>query len=75
MRRSIVGEVFADLRRLAELGVAVLMVEQNAKAALRASDRGYVLVEGRNYIAGTSSALLGESGRRRGLPRRRRQAS
>ena len=43
---SVVDEVFAELRRLAEAGVAVLMVEQNAKAALRVSDRGYVLTEG-----------------------------
>ena len=54
----IVAEVFGDLRRLAERGVAVLMVEQNAKAALRASDRGYVLVEGRNRLQGTAASLL-----------------
>lgn len=55
---KVVGEVFAQLRRLAESGVAVLMVEQNARAALRASDRGYVLAEGRNRIAGRAAELL-----------------
>jgi ABC-type branched-subunit amino acid transport system ATPase component len=55
---QVVGEVFRLLRRLAESGVAVLMVEQNAKAALNASDRGYVLAEGRNRIAGRSVELL-----------------
>jgi ABC-type branched-subunit amino acid transport system ATPase component len=55
---QVVGEVFRLLRSLAESGVAVLMVEQNAKAALKASDRGYVLAEGRNRIAGRSMELL-----------------
>jgi branched-chain amino acid transport system ATP-binding protein len=55
---KVVGEVFAQLRRLAESGVAVLMVEQNARAALRASDRGYVLAEGRNRIAGRAAGLI-----------------
>jgi ABC-type branched-subunit amino acid transport system ATPase component len=57
---QVVGEVFRLLRRLAETGVAVLMVEQNAKAALNASDRGYVLAEGRNRIAGRSAELLND---------------
>ena len=57
---KIVGEVFDDLRRLAGIGVAVLMVEQNAKAAIRISDRAYVLAEGRNYIDGDADALLND---------------
>jgi branched-chain amino acid transport system ATP-binding protein len=57
---KIVAEVFADLRRLAGLGVAVLMVEQNARAAIRISDRAYVLAEGRNYIDGAPDALLAD---------------
>jgi ABC-type branched-subunit amino acid transport system ATPase component len=56
----VVGEVFADLRRLAASGVAVLMVEQNARAALRVSDRGYVLTEGRNHMAGSARHLLAD---------------
>jgi ABC-type branched-subunit amino acid transport system ATPase component len=58
----VVEEVFGQLRRLAESGIAVLMVEQNAKAALRASDRGYVLAEGRNRFAGAARDLLGDPG-------------
>lgn len=58
----IVAQVFSDLRRLAEAGVAVLVVEQNAKAALRISDRGYVLAEGRNRFAGRASDLLADQG-------------
>ena len=55
---QVVAEVFRLLRRLAESGVAVLMVEQNAKAALNISDRGYVLAEGRNRIEGRAADLL-----------------
>ena len=55
---KVVEDVFAQLRRLAEAGVAVLMVEQNARAALHASDRGYVFAEGRNRIEGRAAELL-----------------
>ena len=54
----VVDEVFGRLRALASAGVAVLMVEQNAKAALRASDRAYVLAEGRNRVEGRAASLL-----------------
>ncbi|MFN0184877.1 MAG: ABC transporter ATP-binding protein [Aquabacterium sp.] len=57
---KVVQEVFERLRGLADGGVAVLMVEQNAKAALRMADRGYVLVQGRNHVAGSAQALLGD---------------
>ena len=58
----VVEEVFRRLRALAQEGIAVLMVEQNAKAALRVSDRGYVLAEGRNRFAGSARALLDDPG-------------
>ena len=54
----VAADVFRQLRRLAESGVAVLMVEQNARAALRVSDRGYVLAQGRNYADGPAAQLL-----------------
>jgi len=57
---KMVARVFADLRRLAERGVAVLMVEQNARAALRISDRGYVLTGGRNFAEGKAEDLLAD---------------
>jgi branched-chain amino acid transport system ATP-binding protein len=56
---KVVDEVFSQLRRLAESGVAVLMVEQNARAALHASDRGYVFAEGKNALQGSAAELLG----------------
>ena len=52
------NELFALIRGLAESGAAILMVEQNAKAALRISDRGYVLAEGQNRIDGSARSLL-----------------
>jgi branched-chain amino acid transport system ATP-binding protein len=54
----LVDEVFTRVRGLAEQGVAVLMVEQNAKGALRRSDRGYVLAEGHNRVEGEAASLL-----------------
>lgn len=54
------AEVFARVRELAKEGVAVLMVEQNARAALEASDRGYVLGEGATRLSGPARQLLGD---------------
>jgi ABC-type branched-subunit amino acid transport system ATPase component len=56
----VAADVFRQLRRLAEPGVAVLMVEQNARAALRVSDRGYVLSQGRNHADGPAAKLLAD---------------
>jgi len=54
--------VFATARTLAGRGAAVLMVEQNVKKALQASDRGYVLELGRVQIAGRAAALIDDAG-------------
>ena len=50
--------VFHKLLEVRALGVTVLVVEQNAKAALAISDRGYVLAEGQQRFTGTASELL-----------------
>jgi branched-chain amino acid transport system ATP-binding protein len=43
----VIMDIFKSLRRLrAEMGLTILLVEQNARAALSLSDRGYVLVNG-----------------------------
>lgn len=55
-----VAEVFQRLKALVEAGVAILMVEQNARAALAISSRTYVFAEGRNRIEGPSAALAGD---------------
>jgi ABC-type branched-subunit amino acid transport system ATPase component len=56
----LVHGVLERARALAREGVAVLMVEQNAKAALRVSDRGYVLADGRNRLDGPAADLLAD---------------
>jgi branched-chain amino acid transport system ATP-binding protein len=56
-----VSEVFSRLKVLVSTGVAILMVEQNVKAALSISDRTYVLAEGRNRLDGISSELAGDT--------------
>ena len=53
-------EVFLRCKLINDTGVAILMVEQNARAALRVSDRGYVLVEGRNRLQGPAADLLAD---------------
>jgi branched-chain amino acid transport system ATP-binding protein len=57
---KVVEAVFTSLSALARSGVAVLMVEQNAKAAMAISDRTYVLAEGRNRLDGRSADLIGD---------------
>jgi branched-chain amino acid transport system ATP-binding protein len=58
--------IFAKLRGMRDLGLSLLMVEQNAARALAISDRGYVMDLGRNYAEGAGQTLL-ESGETRRL--------
>jgi len=55
---DLVDEVFEKIREINESGTAILMVEQNARKALRNSDRGYVLEMGENRFEDTGDALL-----------------
>ena len=57
---DLVDEMFDRVDRINDGGTAVLMVEQNAKEALRRCDRGYVLVDGQNRYADTGEALLAD---------------
>ncbi|GAB2756196.1 ABC transporter ATP-binding protein [Streptomyces bullii] len=50
--------VFDRVKEINGAGVAVLMVEQNARRCLQVCDRGYVLDQGRNAYSGTGMALL-----------------
>lgn len=54
----IVDEVFRIIETLRQTGVSILLVEQNARAALHAADFGYVLETGDIALAGTSADLL-----------------
>jgi branched-chain amino acid transport system ATP-binding protein len=59
----LVAEIFRALARLRDQGdLAILLVEQNARAALQVADRGYVLERGRVAIAGTPRELLADEG-------------
>ena len=55
---KLVGTVMAKLREVRESGVAVLLVEQNARAALAVADRAMILAEGRVAHEGGSASLL-----------------
>jgi branched-chain amino acid transport system ATP-binding protein len=55
---QMVDEVFRIIREIAEDGVTILLVEQNAARALEVSDRAYVLETGRVELSGTGSELL-----------------
>ena len=53
-----VEKIFAVIRRIAAEGVTLLLVEQNARLALQASQRGYVLDSGRIILGDQSAKLL-----------------
>jgi branched-chain amino acid transport system ATP-binding protein len=54
----IVKDIFGIIRRLGGEGRTVLLVEQNARSALRIADRGYVLETGRIVLQGAGEDLL-----------------
>jgi len=53
-----VGEILQKILKIKESGVAILMVEQNAKESLKLSDRGYVLAMGKKRFEDAGQALL-----------------
>ena len=55
---AIMGTVFERIREINQTGVSILLVEQNAREALRMSDRGYILVAGENRLEDTGAHLL-----------------
>jgi branched-chain amino acid transport system ATP-binding protein len=54
----VMDELFDKIVEVARTGVAILMVEQNARQALEIADHGFVLVQGRNRFTDTGEALL-----------------
>jgi branched-chain amino acid transport system ATP-binding protein len=62
---NLVREILALLQRLRESGLTILLVEQDAHAALRIADRGYVMETGRIVAEGTASELLSSARMRR----------
>jgi branched-chain amino acid transport system ATP-binding protein len=57
----IVQSIFRTLREIRQSGVTILLVEQNARMALRLADRGYVLEVGKVVLADTARNLLNSS--------------
>jgi branched-chain amino acid transport system ATP-binding protein len=54
----VMDELFDRILEVRNTGLAILMVEQNARQALNIADRGYVLVGGENWRTGTGHELL-----------------
>ena len=61
----VMDELFDRIVVIAETGIAILMVEQNARHALEIADRGFVLVQGENRYTDTGEALLANAEVRR----------
>ena len=54
----VMDELFDRIIEIARTGIAILMVEQNARQALNIADKGYVLVQGSNRFTDTGEALM-----------------
>ena len=57
----IVRDILSIVRQLRDEGVSILLVEQNARAALESSDHGYVLETGEIALSGPSAELAGDA--------------
>jgi branched-chain amino acid transport system ATP-binding protein len=55
---KIVDMIFTVIRDLKDRGATILLVEQNARAALEIADRGYVLETGKVVLQGSADELL-----------------
>jgi branched-chain amino acid transport system ATP-binding protein len=58
---KLVNEVFHKIVKLKSSEVAILLVEQNARKALRTADRGYVLETGKIVLSGDTRQLLADN--------------
>tara|TARA_S200000501_G_scaffold68221_1_gene59897 strand:- start:551 stop:1252 length:702 start_codon:yes stop_codon:yes gene_type:complete len=56
----IMDEIFQHVLNIKQQNIAILMVEQNARQALEISDRGYILVTGKNAYEGKGDYLLND---------------
>lgn len=54
----VIKEIFDMIDKIRDMGTTILLVEQNARVALRHSDRAYVLETGRIVLSDTAQALL-----------------
>ena len=56
----VMDELFDNIIMVARTGIAILMVEQNARQALNIANKGYVLVQGANRFTDTGEALMND---------------
>ena len=56
----VMDDLFDKILEIASTGIAILMVEQNARHALEIADHGFVLVQGRNRYTDTGKNLLAD---------------
>lgn len=54
----IINEIFEEIKKINQMGTTILLVEQNAKVALKHSDKAYVLETGKVVLHDTAEALL-----------------
>ena len=54
----VVNEIFSMIQRIRKMGTTILLVEQNAKVALKNSNRAYVLETGKIVLSDDAQALL-----------------
>lgn len=57
---KLITEVMRLVSEMRDMGLSVFLIEQNARAALRIADRGYVMEGGRIIIDGTTNQLLSD---------------
>jgi len=58
----IIKDVFRIIKEMNKLGVTILLIEQNANAALHIADKGYVIETGRIILTGSGKELLANEG-------------
>ncbi len=58
----IIQNLFDVIKELNKKGMSILLIEQNARQALKIADRAYVLENGKIVISGTGEALLNDKG-------------
>ena len=56
----VVAKIFEVIKQLNEQGISILLVEQNARMALKVAHRGYVLETGRITLSGPAEKLLAD---------------
>ena len=57
---QLVRDIFSIIGRIHDMGMTVLLIEQNANAALRIADKAYVLVTGEITKSGSGAELLND---------------